>query len=151
MEIILIKEISNLGYPGDIVNVKNGYARNYLLPYKFGVQKTRKSLERLEEQRKEFEQKTQESKSHYQAIMKKFEEIKEIVISRVASKEGRIYGSVNADAISKKIKEDHDLDINKRKIVIRNPIKVLGEYSIDIQLDKRIKASFILSVKALES
>lgn len=151
MEVILIKEVSNLGYPGDILNVKDGYARNYLLPLKMCVRKTPIALEKLKEQLKDFEQKTQQSKERYQSIIDQLKEIGEITVDMRCSKEGRIYGSVHAEALRAKLKEDYDLEIEKKKIIIRNPIKVIGEYMIDVQLDKKMKISFKLIVKAIEN
>lgn len=151
MEVILIKEVSSLGYAGDIVRVKDGYARNYLLPQKLGVRKTPKALEKLEQQKKDFQQKVEETKAHYQAIVEKFNGIDEVEIHTLASKEGKIYGSVTAEMICKRLKEHHDIDIEKKKIIIRNAIKVIGNYTIDVQLDRKIKTSFTLSIKILEA
>ena len=69
----------------------------------------------------------------------------------LASKEGKIYGSVTAEMICKRLKDHHDIDIDKKKIVIRNTLKVIGNYTIDVQLDKKIKTSFNLSIRVLES
>lgn len=151
MEIILIKEVSSLGYAGDIVRVKDGYARNYLLPQKLGVRKTPKALERLEQQKKDFQEKVKETKAHYQSVVEKFQEIEEVEIHTLASKEGKIYGSVTAEMICKRLKDHHDIDIDKKKIVIRNALKVIGNYTIDVQLDKKIKTSFNLSIRLAES
>ena len=150
MEIILIEEISELGYPGEILKVKDGYARNYLLPKKLAVRKTPKALEKLKEQMANFELKIKNRKLHYEDLKEKIDQLKEMDITVRASKEGKIYGSVTQEMIHSKLKEEHDIDIEKKKLVLRKTIKIIEDYEIDVILDKNTRTSFILHVSALE-
>ena len=146
MELILLKEVPGLGDEGDIKNVKNGYARNYLLPNKMAVLKTKKSLEILESQKQEIEAKLKSKKEEYTKLKGQIEEIKSISISVKTGNNDKLYGTITTGQISDILKNEHNVEIDKKKIILKNQIKVVGKYSISIHLMKDINAKLDLEI-----
>lgn len=150
MEVILLKEVSHLGNPGDVVNVKNGYANNYLLPQKLVVRKTPKALEILEKQQEEFAAQIEEKKKFYQDMIDKVEKISKIVLLIKASKEGKTFGTITNKDIQKFLKTNHELELERKNIIVRNQIKTLGSYDIDIFFNKDFSTKLIVELKNID-
>ena len=142
MEIILIKEISNLGNEGEIVEVKNGYARNYLFPNHLAVRKSREALKRLEAQKKDLEKIVQERKEKYQAIIQKISEMEQVTISVKTGLADKIFGSITPAHIQELLKQKFDVEVEKKQILLKETIKALGTYTAYIILNKNNKAQF---------
>ena len=146
MEIILISEVSNLGHAGTIVDVKNGYARNYLLPRKLAVRKTPTSLRILGKKQKEFEKQREEKNKQYKQFLDTIGQIKAMEIKRKVGESDKLFGSVTNTDIAHILKENHQIEIDKRQIVLKKPIRLAGIHSVLIQLNKDHKIELSVSV-----
>lgn len=147
MKVILLKDVKKLGKEGDIVEVNNGYGRNYILPKKIGVELNNENLNDLKLQN-ENEKKIAKENLDAAKALKADIEAKKVTVKIKAGKEGRTFGSVSTKDIHKAIKNDLDIDIDKKKIVIKDAIKALGTYNIKIKLHKKVNANLRLSVEA---
>ena len=137
MEIILRQAIENLGHPGDVVTVKNGYARNYLLPRGFAYEATPGNLKRIQQERDRLEAAENERRSGAQGIAEKLEQVSLTFSARVGE-EGKLFGSVTATDIAQQL-EAQGFRIEKRQIDLHEPIKALGVYRVPIRLHADVK------------
>ena len=139
MKVILIKDIEKLGKCGEVVEVRDGYARNYLIPQGLALHASKENFQRLE-RIKEKERKLLERKKK-QALQLK-EKIEKLSLTiPVGVKEGEdIYGSVGSAQISKLLKSE-GIEIEENKIILAEPIRKLGVYSIEIELHPQVKGS----------
>jgi large subunit ribosomal protein L9 len=134
MKVILQKDIPNLGDAGDIKEVSPGYARNYLLPRKLVIMANESSKRAIDHQKKLVKIKKEKRKKVSEKLAESITGL-ELQITVQVGEEGKLFGSVTAMDIAKKLKEK-GYDIDKRKIIIESPIKQEGEYSVKIKLDE---------------
>ena len=134
MKVILQKDIPNLGDAGDIKDVSDGYARNFLLPRKLVIMASDSSRKAIEHQNKLIKIKKEKRKKQSEKTAAGLVGI-ELKIAVQVGEEGKLFGSVTSMDIAKKLKEQ-GFEIDKRKIIIENPIKQEGEYTIKIKLDE---------------
>lgn len=148
MEVILTQDVAKLGYKDDIVNVKNGYANNYLFPQGMAIMATATNKKILAEniRQRAFKE---------ERIRKEAETLKEalegntIRVAAKASANGQIFGSVNNIQVAEALKEQYSYDIDRKKIVVDgNRVKEVGSYPITINIHKDIKAEITLEVYA---
>lgn len=150
MKVILISN-STAGKVGDIVEVKDGYARNFLIPTKKAIHYSKANYASFEEKKKEFEAKNAKDQANATET-KKLINNKEIIIIENASDDGRLYGAVNSVAILAKITEiSKDLNISKSDIILEKPIKDTGVYDVTVNLYVDITATLKLVVARNES
>ncbi len=150
MQVILKDDIKNLGYKDDLVDVKNGYARNYLIPKGLAVQASVSAKKVREENIKQKAYKEEKMRSEAETLAKALETIT-VKINVKASTTGKIFGSVNAIQISNAIKEQFNYDIDRKKIEIDGEaIKEVGNYSAKVNLFKDINVDIKLDVIAEE-
>lgn len=146
MEVILLDKIAHLGGLGDKVKVKNGFARNYLIPQKKAVMATKANLEKFEAMRAELEAKIAADLAAAQARCAKLEEIGTIEIAAKAGDEGKLFGSIGtrdiSDALSAQGVEVHKSEIRLSEGVLR----VVGEYDIAISLHADVKTSIKVTI-----
>jgi large subunit ribosomal protein L9 len=146
MKIVLLEDIDKLGYAGDIKSVKDGYARNYLIPKGVVLQATKANLKLVEEKRQSILRKVEkriEAANKTKAVLDGIS----VEITAKAGKEGKLFGSVTASEIFEKIK-DKSAEIDKKDI--RTPdggIKAVGEYDIEVAIYRDIKAAIKVVVK----
>ncbi len=151
MKVILVSKVANYGNIGDIVDVKNGFAKNFLIPKSKAIHYSAANYKVFEDQKKEFEAKNQESIKDANEVKKSINK-KDIVIIENASDDGRLYGAVNNSAISVKINElVKGLEISKSDISLENPIKETGVYNVSVNLYSDIDAKLRLIVARNES
>jgi large subunit ribosomal protein L9 len=134
MKVILQKDIPNLGDAGDIKDVSDGYARNFLLPRKLVIVANDSSKKAAEHQAKLIRLKKEKRKKVSEKMAEGLTGV-EVRIAAQVGDEGKLFGSVTAMDIAKKLKEQ-GFEVDKRKIIIEHPIKQEGEYSIKIKLDE---------------
>jgi large subunit ribosomal protein L9 len=134
MKVILQKDVQNLGDAGDIKEVSDGYARNYLLPRKLVILANESSKRAAEHQKKLVKIKKEKRKKLSEKTAESMNGL-ELQIAVQVGEEGKLFGSVTAMDISKKLREK-GFEIDKRKIIIENPIKQEGEYTVKIKLDE---------------
>lgn len=144
MKVILLKDIENIGKKGDIKNVANGYARNFLFPKNLAKIATKEAIEELEKQKELEEKKAEEELKATQEIVKKVDGL-EIEMPVKVDEQGKLYGSINEVEISK-ILTDKRFDIKKKQIKIPQPIKEIGEHQITILFDHNLEAEIKIIV-----
>ncbi len=137
MEIILRQAVENLGKPGDVVKVKSGYARNYLLPHGLAYEATPGNLKRIQQERDRLEAAENERRGAAQSIAEKLEQVSLTFSARVGE-EGKLFGSVGAADIAQQL-EAQGFHIEKRQIDLHDPIKALGVYRVPVRLHADVK------------
>jgi large subunit ribosomal protein L9 len=149
MEVILTQPIRRLGSIGDVVEVKNGFARNYLIPYSKAVRATEEAKKDLEKQKKKFEEQNNQAKKEAEAIAGSVENLYIFAI-RQAGKDGRLYGSVSAKDIASLVSEKIEANINYSNVIIESPIKKLGIYNITLTLHPEVSSKIKVCVARSE-
>ena len=144
MEIILLERIEKLGSMGDVVTVKPGFARNYLLPQKKALRATKENLAKFEQQRVQLEADNRERREEAQAVADRLDGLAFVVI-RQASEGGQLYGSVSARDIVEAIGEA-GFKIGRRQVQLNAPIKALGLHGVRVSLHPEVFASVTLNV-----
>ena len=138
MKVILRQNAEGLGQVGDVVDVKDGYARNFLIPRKIAYTALKGNIRALEEEKKTLTKKIEQELSAAEALAAELEKVS-VTIPVQVGEEDKIFGSVTTQMISDALKEKgHDLD--KRKIEIDEPIKALGIYGVSIKLHPTVNA-----------
>ena len=137
MEIILRQAVENLGKPGDVVKVKSGYARNYLLPHGLAYEATPGNLKKIQQERDRLEAAENERRGAAQTIADKLAEVSLTFSARVGE-EGKLFGSVTATDIAQQL-EAQGYHIEKRQIDLHEPIKALGVYRVPVRLHADVK------------
>jgi large subunit ribosomal protein L9 len=133
MKVLLLQDVDNLGLAGDVVKVADGYGRNYLIPQELAVLATSSALKQAEAVRKTGELERAREKEDAQAIANQIEGTV-LIFERRAGERDKLYGSVTANDISQALNEKLGFDIHKRKVVLPEPIRMLGEFEIPIKL-----------------
>jgi large subunit ribosomal protein L9 len=137
MEIILRQAIENLGKPGDVVKVKPGYARNYLLPRGLAYEATPGNLKRIQQERDRLEAAENERRDTAQGLAGQLEQVSLTFSARVGD-EGKLFGSVTTADIAQQL-EAQGFHVEKRQIDLHEPIKALGVYRIPVRLHADVK------------
>lgn len=132
---------------GEIVNVNDGYARNFILPKKLGLEATSKNLNDLKLQKQNDEKVAQEKLDAAKALAEEIKE-KSITVKIQAGVEGKVFGSISSKEIATEAKKQLNMDIDKKKIVIPDAIKSLGTYNVNIKLHKDVTATLRVKVEA---
>ncbi|MCX7553413.1 50S ribosomal protein L9 [Marinicella sp. S1101] len=149
MQVILLNRVQNLGDLGEIVNVKNGYARNYLIPQKLASRATEDNIKAFEAQKAELVAKANESRAAAEARAESINGLS-ITITANASPEGHLYGSVGPREISEKLTESgYPVDASE-VIQSEGAFKDVGEYEVKLILHADVEADFTLTVEAEE-
>lgn len=146
MKVIFLQDVKALGKKGEVVNVNDGYARNFILPKKLGVEANGKNLNDLKLQKNNEAKVAQE---HLDAAKKLAEELKagKVVLTMKVGEGGRTFGSVSSKEIAEAVKEQMHLDIDKKKIQLKEQIKTLGTHIVSVKLHPEVTAELNVSVK----
>lgn len=137
MKVILQQDVKGHGKKGQMVEVSDGYGRNFLLPRKLAVEATAENVNTMKMQDKAKKAKEAEEKAQAQAIAEQLKGC-QVKISAKAGQGGRLFGSVTSKEISESLKEQHKLDVNKTKIVLPDPIKSFGTFEVKCKLGHEI-------------
>jgi large subunit ribosomal protein L9 len=137
MEVILRQAVENLGKPGDVVKVKNGYARNYLLPRDLAYEATPGNLKRIQLERDRLEAAENQRRDTAQSLATRLEQVSLTFSARVGD-EGKLFGSVTATDIAQQL-EAQGFHVEKRQIDLHEPIKALGVYRVPVRLHADVK------------
>ena len=148
MQVILREDIDNLGKIGDLVKVADGYARNYLVPKKKAIEATPKNLGAMEHAKKMVSDRLRKLKKEAAADADRIKALA-VTIKAKVGEEGKLFGSVTSMDIAEAVKAQ-GVSIDKRKIVLEEPIKRLGDYTISVKLPADVTAEFKVSVVAEE-
>lgn len=148
MKIILLENVENLGHIGDVVKVAPGYARNYLIPQGFAMLANEKNTKALEHAKRQLEYKKNKMLEQAKAIATKIEGIV-LNLVHAAGEEGKLFGSVTNMELAEQLKA-HGVEIDRKKIVLVDPIKQLGEYSVTVKVQPEVLATFKVIVSKAE-
>ena len=144
MEVILRETIDNLGRRGEVVDVKNGYARNYLLPQKLALSVTDANRRQVEREREVAEAREADDRKVAESHAERLQAV-ECVIARRVGETDTLYGSVTVADIAEFF-DGRQLDVDKRKIQLREPIKELGEFPVAVRLHRDVTTEIIVKV-----
>ena len=146
MKVILLQDVKSLGKKGEIVTVSDGYARNMILPKKLGVEATGKNLNDLKLQKahedKLAAQRLEEAKLFAAEIAKA-----EVVLELKVGEGGKLFGAVSSKEIAQAAKEQLNMELDKKKLVLPNPIKTVGTTSVSVKLHPQVTAELKVVVK----
>lgn len=145
MKVILIEDVKKIGKKGEIKEVKPGYARNALFPQNLAIEATPENMKEWEAEQAELKRLDAENKAQAQE-MKKALEKKKIIIKWKGGSSGKLFGSVNSPEIADAIKEELGLDIDRKKIDLKSPIKETGDYEVTVKLYGATNANVKLEV-----
>ncbi|MGD8810399.1 MAG: 50S ribosomal protein L9 [Gammaproteobacteria bacterium] len=148
MDIILLERIEKLGQMGDVVKVKAGFARNYLLPQKKALRATKENIAYFETQRQHLEAENLKHRDEAQQVADKLDGLKVVVI-RSAGEAGQLYGSVNARDIATAV-SDAGFSIKRTQIVLERPVKSLGLFDLRVRLHPEVTATITANVARSE-
>lgn len=148
MKIILLQDEKKLGKKGDIIEASEGYARNYILPKKIGVEATSKNMNDLKLQKANDEKIAQERLDAAKALAAELE-TKQVIVKIKAGEGGRTFGSVSTKEIASACKEQHGIEIDKKKIQLSESIKTFGSVEVAVKLHPQVTGK--LTVKVVEA
>ena len=148
MQVVLLEDVKALGKKGQIVNVNDGYARNFILPKKLGVEATNKNINDLKLQKANEARLAAEQLAAARELAEKLGK-SSITVSIKAGEGGRAFGSVSSKEIAKAIGDQLGIDIDKKKIMLSDPIKSIGSFEVPVKLHKDVTAR--LAVKVVEA
>ena len=148
MKVILKEDVRNIGTMGQIVDVADGYARNFLVPKGLAVDANVKNIRALEHAKKTIQEKAKKIRGQAQELSDKIANMT-IMIKAKSGEEGKLFGSVTSMDIAEQMK-NQGIDIDKKKIVIEEPIKRLGSYRVGIKLHSDVTTQVTLQVVAEE-
>lgn len=145
MKVILLEDVKAQGKKGEIIEVSDGYARNVLIAKKLGVEATPKALNDLKLQKKHEEKVAQEQ---YEAAVELGKEVetKKVVVKAKCGEGGRMFGTVSTKEIAAAAKSQINLELDKKKMQLSDPIKALGTYEIPVKLHQKVTAKLTVQV-----
>ncbi|MCG2721366.1 MAG: 50S ribosomal protein L9 [Thermodesulfovibrionales bacterium] len=144
MKVILKDEVKNMGDMGQIIEVADGYARNYLVPRGLAVEANTKNIKSLEHQKRVIQEKVKKIRNEAQELSNKITTIS-LVIKAKAGEEGKLFGSVTTMDIAESLKNE-GMEIDKKKISLDEPIKRLGSYTVNIKVHPEVTTQVNLQV-----
>ena len=148
MKVILQKDVKALGKKGELVDVSEGYAKNYLLKNKLAVIANNENVNIMTGQKKSAEYKKEQEIEHAKKLAKELEAIK-VVFQAKTGENGKLFGSITAKDIAEKLEKDHKIKLDKKKIVLDEAIKTLGVVNVEVRLYEGIHTKLKVEVKAL--
>jgi len=149
MKVVLIKDVPGYGTFGDVVNVKDGFANNYLIPRGLALPATEGNIKHVQEILKQKRRKLEREKAKAQEIAEKINGLV-IEIARPVGVTGKLYGAVTVSEIADKIKEMAGVEVDKKKIMLKAPIKNVGRYNLTVKLHPEVSATITVDVKPSE-
>lgn len=146
MKIILLEDVKSLGKKGEMVEVNNGYARNYVLPQKLGVEATNKNMNDLKlhnANQDKIAKEQLEAARELAALI----ETKEVIVKMKSGEGGKTFGAISSKEIARATQEQTDLTLDKKKIQLQEPIKSLGTHIVTIKLHPKVNANLTVKVQ----
>ena len=145
MKVILKEDVQNLGQQGDVVDVKPGYARNYLMPQKLAILFTKQQKKSIEEAQIVEKRKLEREKDQLESVLKQVKDLN-LSLKMQSEEDNKLFGSVTKLDIVKLL-EENGITIDKKYIDLSSPIKTLGEHKVNIVFTKEMSGSFTLAVE----
>ncbi len=146
-DVILLKPVEHLGAESDQVNVAAGYARNYLIPEGLAIPVTAANKRRLDALKKRREAREVEELQHAKDLESSFKTLK-VYLSARTGDDGKLFGAVTTKHIADELKKHYDIEIDRRKIHIDEPIKLMGDYYVDMNLHAEVHSKLHVIVKS---
>jgi large subunit ribosomal protein L9 len=144
VQVILNEDVPNLGHPGDVIKVRAGYARNYLLPRKLAVEANPRNLHEFEHQKRLALRKREALKTQALTLKERLEAI-ELELSARTGEEGRLFGSITNLDLERALREQ-GFGVDRRRILLNEPIKQLGSYTVAVRLQPEVEATVKFTV-----
>lgn len=145
MEVILIKDVKGQGKAGDIVKVSDGYARNFLLPRGYAIEATEGSKKRLKDEKAGMMKKKEIETAKARGLAERVSSL-EVVLRVKAGENGKLFGSITAKDIAEALNQTHGISVDKKKVVLDEPIKNIGQSLIEIKIYPGISAKLKVTV-----
>ncbi|MCR5023692.1 MAG: 50S ribosomal protein L9 [Lachnospiraceae bacterium] len=145
MKVILLQDVKSQGKKGDVINVSDGYARNFLLTKGLGVEATQQNLNDIKLKKANDEKIAAEELAAAKKLSDELKEV-EVTVRIKAGADGKTFGSVSSKEIAEAVKQQKGLELDKKKIVVKDPIKALGNYKIPVKLHPEVTGEFTLIV-----
>ncbi len=146
MKVVLLSDIKKLGKKGDVVELAEGYAKNFIIPKKMGVEASKENLNTLKLRKASEERQAKEKLEAANALAKKLD-LATIYVTIKAGKEGKAYGSISTKEIYQAIVEQLGIEVDKKKIVLAEAIKSFGTHTVVIKLHPSVQANLKICVK----
>lgn len=146
MKVILLQDVKSLGKKGEIVDVSDGYAKNFIFPKKLGVEANTKNMNDLKLKKANDEKMAAKLLAEAQEFAKVIE-TKEVIVKLKTGEGGKTFGSISSKEIAEEAKAQHDLDIDKKKIMLAEQIKNLGSYDVTVKLHPQVSAKLKVKVE----
>ena len=146
MKVILLKDVKGTGKKGEVKEVSDGYARNFLLPKKMAIVADNTAVKELNEKNKAAENKAQKEYEAAVELGKKMEEMNKVMYSK-AGDGGRLFGSITSKDIAEQLKKQHDIVVDKRKVLLNEPIRVLGSTNVEIKIHQKVITKIRVDVR----
>jgi len=150
MQVILKKDVQNLGEAGELVNVKDGYARNFLIPKNFAEVATEGALKNREQNLARIQAK--QEKLHQEALAKaaEIEKLGQIELSAKAGESGKLFGTITTKKLCEELKEKANIEVDRKTVSLNAPINKIGEFTMLIKLTSKVKTELKVVVTASE-
>lgn len=148
MQVILLQDVNKLGKKGDVVKVNDGYARNFILPKRLGLEATEKNLKDLAIQKAEEEKRQQEIYAVAVALGKELES-KKVTLQIKGGEGGKTFGSITAKEISQGLKDQTGIEIDKKKLVLADAIKTAGTFKVGVKLHPKVTVDLNVAVELI--
>ena len=145
MKVILLKDIKGTGKKGDVINTSDGHARNFLFPRKFAVEATERNIRELNFKKANIEKIKNNELENAKAFAKELSE-KEIEINTKAGEAGKLFGSITSKDLANELNKKYNINIDKKKIILKNPIKEVGTFNIDVKVYPNVKATIKVTI-----
>lgn len=145
MEIILLQDVKKVGKKGEVINVSDGYAKNFILPKKLGMVATKAAMNEIELKKKADDKKKQEELEKAKKLAEDIKDAK-VIIKVKAGEGGRLFGSVTSKDIASAIKDQLKIKVDKKKLQLNDPIKSLGSTIVSVKLHPKVTAKVTVSV-----
>lgn len=150
MQVILRKDVQNLGEAGDIVNVKDGYARNFLLPQAAAEKATDGAMKNREQNLARIKAKQEKLHSEALELSKKIEEIGKLELTAKAGESGKLFGTITTKKLTEELQAKSGIEVDRKNVTLNAPINKVGEYTMLIKLTSKVKTELAVVVSASE-
>ncbi len=144
MKVLLQADVESLGNAGEIVNVSDGYARNFLIPRKLAVVADEKNLRVFEHLKRQTEEKVKKIKKQAESLAEKLSNLT-LTIAAKAGEEGKLFGSITSINIAEELKKE-GFNIDRKKILLEQPLKMIGNYEVKIKMEGNITANLKIAI-----
>jgi len=146
MKVILLEDVKGTGKKGQLVEVNTGHARNFLLPRKLGIEATPSNIAGLEKKKKQEESRRIKELEDATELGKKLEALEAIKVEAKVGEKGRLFGSITNKEISDALEARTGISIDRRRIVLEEPIKTIGEKTVEVKLHSQVSAKLKVQI-----